>query len=202
MVRHYEQKVRAAKQEQTRLRIVEAAVELHGTIGPAATSLSAVAERAGVQRNTLYRHFPDERALIVACSGHYGEQHPFPGVEGWSDISDPVVRTGRGLRSLYAYFEEVEPMMRLVLRDAEVNSNVAEASGYWLEPLAEVRTALLAAWPRAARRKDLAAAVDLSINFHTWQTLVRGSRLTNTAAANLMATTLDCTTRHRQPGRS
>jgi AcrR family transcriptional regulator len=198
MARHYEQKVRAAKQEQTRRRIVEAAVELHGTIGPAATSLSAVAERAGVQRNTLYRHFPDERALIVACSGHYGEQHPFPGVEGWADIPDPVVRARQGLRSLYAYFEDVEPMMRLVLRDAEVNPNVAEASGDWVKPLAAIRTALLAAWPRAARRKELAAAVDLSISFHTWQTLVRGSGLTNTAAANLMACTLGCTTLSRR----
>jgi AcrR family transcriptional regulator len=194
MARHYEQTLRAAQQKQTRRRIVEAAVELHGTIGPAATSLSAVAERAGVQRNTLYRHFPDERALIHACSGHYGEQHPFPGVEGWGDLPDPVDRARHGLRKLFAYYEEVEPMMTLVLRDADVNPNVAEVSRHWTrEPLAGIRTTLLSAWPRATRRKELAAAVDLAISFHTWRTLVRGSGLTSKAGASLMATTLDCT---------
>ena len=103
MARKYEQKLRAEKQDETRRRIVEAAVELHGTVGPGATSLSAVAERAGVQRNTLYRHFPDERTLLFACSGHYSSQHPVPSTEGWSDIADPVERARHGLRALYAY---------------------------------------------------------------------------------------------------
>jgi AcrR family transcriptional regulator len=198
MARKYEQRRRAEKQEETRQRIVEAAVELHGTIGPAATSLSAVAERAGVQRNTLYRHFPDERALIFACSGHFGRQHPFPGVEGWSDIPHPVDRARQGLGTLYAYYEEVEPMMALVLRDADVNPNVAEVSRRWTgEPLDGIRTALLAAWPRTARRRELAAAVDLAIGFHTWRSLVRNSGLTARAAASLMASTLGCTLDHR-----
>jgi AcrR family transcriptional regulator len=198
MARKYEQRRRAEKQEETRQRIVEAAVELHGSIGPAATSLSAVAERAGVQRNTLYRHFPDERALIFACSGHFGQQHPFPGVEGWGDIPDPVDRARQGLRTLYAYFEEVEPMMALVLRDADLNPNVAEVSRRWTgEPLDGIRTALLSAWPRTARRRELVAAVDLAIAFHTWRSLVRRSGLTGKAAASLMASTLGCTVDQR-----
>ena len=64
--RKYEKKRRAELEADTRRRITETAVELHGTVGPARTSISAVAERAGVRRSTLYRHFPDEAALFDA----------------------------------------------------------------------------------------------------------------------------------------
>ena len=118
MARTYTLKRRAEQQSGTRQRIVDAAVALHGEIGPARSSLSQVAERAGVQRNTLYRHFPDERTLLFACSGHYSSQHPVPSTEGWSDIADPVERARHGLRALYAYYAETEAMMSLVVRDA------------------------------------------------------------------------------------
>ncbi len=188
MARKYEQRRRAEKQEETRQRIVQAAVELHQTIGPAGTSMSAVAGRAGVQRNTLYRHFPDDRALLMACSGHYREEHPLPDPSGWATIPDPVERLRHGLRELYAYYETTEEMTARVVRDAEVHPVVREVSTLRMSGATqEIAGVLLSAWPRGASRKSLVAAVTLALGFHTWQSLVRAGGLATRDAADLMA---------------
>ena len=118
--RKYELKKRADEMAQTRLRITEAAVELHGTIGPAFTTLSAVAERAGVQRHTVYRHFPTDAELFAACAGHYLEANPWPDPDPWRTISDPHQRLATALDALYAYYERTEQMFSKVFRDAEL----------------------------------------------------------------------------------
>jgi AcrR family transcriptional regulator len=193
MTRRYEQRRRAEQQEETRRRIVEAAVELHAATGPARTTLSAVAERAGVQRNTLYRHFPDERSLLYACSGLYSGQHPLPSPDGWVAIADPVERARNGLGELYAYWEQNEQMMANVIRDAEVDPVTREVQAHrTAEPMAALRGALLAPWPRGRGFKRLEAAVELALGFRTWQSLVRESGLTSAVAADLMATSLGC----------
>ena len=115
--RPYRMKARAERQAETRRRIVEAAVELHTTLGPAGTSISAIADRAGVQRHTVYAHFPDDEALFAACSSHWRELHPFPDPEGWESIADPRRRLRRALRELYAWYEAVEPDWALIRRD-------------------------------------------------------------------------------------
>jgi len=192
MTRKYEQRRRAEKQDETRQRIVEAAVELHGIHGPAKTTMSAVAERAGVQRNTLYRHFPDERSLLDACSSHFAIDRPVPSVDGWDAIEDPQARARHGLRVLYAYWEANEEMMANVLRDAELHPAVREVSELrWGPPLARIREALLGAWP-GRTSKRLAATVDLAMSFGAWQSLVRRSGLTSRAAADLMAEMIGC----------
>src|SRR5918996_4055938 len=88
--RPYRKRRRAELEDQTRLRITEAAVELHGRVGPARTTISAVADRAGVQRATVYRHFPDEDALFAACSGHWAAMNPSPDPSAWQAIRDPA----------------------------------------------------------------------------------------------------------------
>ena len=124
--RNYELKKRAVAQEATRRRIVEAAVELHEKFGPAQTSVSAIAERAGVQRHTYYRHFPDERSLALACSGLHIERKPPPDPEPWAEIDDPVERLATGLDELYRYYAADERMLTSVTRDAELDPLVRE----------------------------------------------------------------------------
>src|SRR5437660_5869322 len=109
--RPYRKKRRAELEEATRQRITESAVALHGTLGPSRTTLSAVAEHAGVRRSTLYRHFPDEAALFVACSGRWMSQHPLPDLEAWAAVSDPGERLRTALTELYAYYADTEPML-------------------------------------------------------------------------------------------
>src|SRR4029079_8695120 len=108
--RRYQLRKRADAMQDTRRRITEAAVELHGSVGPARTTLSAVAERAGVQRQTVSRHFPTDDDLFDACSGHFAATHPLPDLEAWRAIADPAERLGLALDELYAYYEGTEAM--------------------------------------------------------------------------------------------
>lgn len=185
MTRPYRLKARAERQEQTRQRIVEAAVELHTTVGPARTSVSAIAERAGVQRQTYYRHFPDEAALRLACSGLQQERDPFPDPERWAGIDDPARRLRRGLGDLYAYYERNETLLANLARDAEVDPPTREILALrFAPPLAAIRDSLAASLPRRSGRA--LAALDLALDFRTWQSLVRRSGLSRRQAVELM----------------
>src|SRR5215510_9850813 len=126
MARGYTLKKRAEQQAETRQRIVEAAVELHGSVGPSQTTFSMVAERAGVQRHTLYAHFPDERALLMACSGLVIERDPPPDASAWSGVADRQERLRTGLAALYAWFERNAELMACVQRDAEFHPATKE----------------------------------------------------------------------------
>ena len=141
--RKYELKKRAEEMAETHLRITEAAIELHGTVGPSRTTMSAVAKRAGVERRTLYRHFPTEADLFAACSTHYFAANPWPDLGSWRAIRDPHQRLERALDELYAYYERTEPMFSNVLRDAELvdfaRDAVAPLHAY-LEEAAEILT--------------------------------------------------------------
>lgn len=186
--RPYRQKVRAERQEQTRQRIIEAAVSLHLERGPAQTSINAIAERAGVNRVTIYRHFPDARTLLEACSAHARKIHPPPDLSGWRRIEDPRLRTEVGLTQLYDYFRRTESDWSNILRDAEVSPLVKEmAEKRRLAYLRDARDALLAAWPnRPTRRPLLRAVLGLATDFRTWQTLCRREALDDRTAVALM----------------
>ena len=126
MTRTYNLKRRAEQQAETRRRIVEAAVELHGSVGPALTTVSMVAERAGVQRHTLYAHFPDERSLFLACSGLAQERDPLPEAEPWRTIEDRNERLRVGLQAIYDWYGRNAELAACVLRDAEYHSLTKE----------------------------------------------------------------------------
>jgi AcrR family transcriptional regulator len=186
--RPYRQKVRAEHQAQTRQRIVEAAVALHLERGPAQTSINAIAERAGVNRVTVYRHFPDTRTLLEACSAHARRVNPPPDMRRWRTIDDPRHRTEVALTQLYDYFRRTEAGWANILRDAEVEPLVKEmAEKRRLADLREARDVLLAAWPkRPARRPLLRAVLGLAVDFRTWQTLCRREGLDDRTAVALM----------------
>jgi AcrR family transcriptional regulator len=186
--RPYRQKVRAERQEETRQRIIEAAVGLHLERGPAQTSINAIAERAGVNRVTVYRHFPDARTLLEACSAHARRVNPPPDLGRWRRIDDPRQRTEVALTQLYDYFRRTEAGWSNILRDAELVPLVKEmAEKRRLAYLREARDVLLAAWPRRpARRPLLRAVLGLAVDFRTWQTLCRREELDDRTAVALM----------------
>jgi AcrR family transcriptional regulator len=170
--RKYELKKRAEEMAETHLRITEAAIELHGTVGPSRTTLSAVAERAGVERRTLYRHFPTEADLFAACSTHYFTANPWPDLETWRAIRDPKQRLERALDELYAYYERTEPMFSNVLRDAELVDSARDAVAplrAYLEEAAEVLT--IGRPVRGRRRQLLERALRHALDFSTWHSL-------------------------------
>ena len=171
--RKYELKQRAERLEETRRRITEATVELHRTVGPAATQISEIARRAGVQRVTVYNHFPDEASLFAACSAHWRALHPAPDLEEWSRIEDSGERLRLALRALYAWYRETEPMTANILRDAETSPalratveaglghHMAQARGILAQPFNA----------RGHRRERIEAAVRAATDFHFWRAL-------------------------------
>ena len=186
--RPYIQKVRAEQQVQTRQRIVEAAVKLHLERGPAHTSIAAIAERAGVNRVTVYRHFPDARSLFEACSEHNRKVNPPPDMTPWRQIADPRRRTELALTQLYDYFRRNEDGWANILRDAEIEPIVKEmAEKKRMAYLREVRDVLLVGYPKRRTRGPLLRAVlGLAVDFRTWQTLVRREGLEDRTAVALM----------------
>jgi AcrR family transcriptional regulator len=185
--RPYRMKRRAEAQERTRLRITEAAVKLHGTVGPARTSISALAETAGVRRSTVYRHFPDEASLMAACSAHFVAENPYPDPRTWAEISDPDERLRTALSELYPHYGRVAPMLENILRDAAtvpvVHEQLAGFRGY-LEACAGVLMA--GRRTRGRARTRVAAAIGHALAFTTWRSLVREQRLDDREAAALM----------------
>jgi AcrR family transcriptional regulator len=177
--RTYELKARAERQEQTRARIIDAAIELHQTIGPAATTVTDIAARAGVGRVTFYRHFADEDDLARACSGHYFEQNPAPDLDSWLDVGDPGERLSIALAEVYAYHRATERMMSHVLVDARDHDVVAPYHALWRRA-ADV---LIQGRPeRGRRRAQLRAGIALALSFETWRTLVREQDLSDAEA--------------------
>jgi AcrR family transcriptional regulator len=185
--RTYELKRRAERQQETRRRIVEAAIELHATLGPSRTTVKAIAERAGVTRPTVYAHFPDDRSLLQACSGLVRETVPPPDPTAWRSVSDPGDRLATALRDLYGYYERLEPLLENVQRDAGAMPLVAEMNAYRVRYLEEIRDLLLEAWPpRGAARARLRRAIGHALEFRTWQSLVRRQGCRTDEAVELM----------------
>jgi AcrR family transcriptional regulator len=185
--RTYELKRRAERQEETRRRIVAAAVELHTTLGPSRTTVHAIAEKAGVTRPTVYAHFPDARSLLEACSGHVRATTPPPDPTAWRSIADPSERLETALRELYGYYERLEPLLENVQRDAAVMPLVAEMNAYRARHLEEIRDLLLQAWPtRGGARARLRRAIGHALEFRTWQSLVRRQGCATDEAVQLM----------------
>jgi AcrR family transcriptional regulator len=184
--RKYELKKRAEQVAETHRRITEAAIELHGSLGPSRTTLSAVAERAGVERRTLYRHFPTEAALFEACSAHYFTVNPWPDPDGWRAVRDPRKRLERALDELYAYYERTEPMFSSVLRDAETVDFARDAVAP-LDAFLDEAANVLAAGRRARgrRRQLLEGALRHAVAFSTWRSL-SGKGVTRPDAVKLM----------------
>ena len=201
MARKYQQKRRLEEQAKTRQRIVEAAVELHQTVGGRQATISAIAARAGVERLTVYRHFPDERSLFTACTTHYGAQHPLPDPAAWKAIADPRIRLRTALAAIYAYHRETEQMSIHAARDLQefpVRREVlAPVLAYW----GRVREILADGWTtEAARARQVDASVGHALSFQTWHSLVREQGISHAEAVELMVGMVWCATNASSEG--
>ena len=184
--RVYRKSKRAEQELVTRERITEAAVSLHQTLGPARTTVKAIAELAGVQRGTVYRHFADTETLFGACSASYSARHPAPDAAAWAAIVAPDTRLRRALSDLYAWYSEVEAMLSKVIRDVEVLPPMMQQE--FLASFAAMGEVLMAGRPERGRaRTRVSAAVAHAIDFSTWHSLTRAHGLRDDEAVRLMA---------------
>lgn len=188
--RKYTKTLRAENQEQTRERIVEAAMLLHETVGPAHTSIKAVAEQAGVQRLTVYRHFPDDISLFQACTSHWLELNPPPQPEIWSGTADPLQAIRLALQNFYRYYRQTQAMWRASYRDVDqvvaLQLPMQEFENY----LDQTQEALAGNWKIAKKKRDLfKKTLRHGLRFSTWESLQR-ENLSDTQMAELVITWL------------
>jgi AcrR family transcriptional regulator len=194
--RRYQKRLRAEMEAGTRRRITESAVELHGTLGPSRTSLSAVAEHAGVRRSTLYRHFPDEAALFAACTAHWMASNPVPDLGRWSAIDDPDERLRAALQELYSHYRRTEHMMENILRDEETMPTVKQMFGGFRDYIKTANETLMSGRRARGRARQLVlAATGHALAFATWRSLVREQGLDDSQAADLMCRLVDVASR-------
>jgi AcrR family transcriptional regulator len=185
--RKYELKQRALSKAETRRRIVDATVALHASLGPARTTISAIAERAGVQRLTVYRHFPDDRSLFEACGGQWMTEYPLPDASAWADIEDPAERLQVALSAIYAYFGSTEAATANFLRDLPELPLLQQAAAPVMQYWQSARDILARGWEARGERGDrLRAVIGHALEFDTWRSLVRCQGLADAEAAQLM----------------
>jgi AcrR family transcriptional regulator len=198
----YQLKKRAEREQETRLRIVRATVELHETVGPALTTRSAIAERAGVSRPTVYSHFPDELSLGKACSALGLSENPLPDPGMWEEIADPEKRLREALSELYDYFRRREGLLANILRDQEMphlkdDPDVREIMRPIVEHWERMQRALAMGWQihNSHTPPLLQGAIGLALDFQNWRTMVRKQGMTDEQAVELMARMVRCVRR-------
>jgi AcrR family transcriptional regulator len=193
MPRKYEMKRRAERMRETRRRIAEAAVELHRSVGPARTTVSAIAEKAGVQRHTYYAHFPELKDLYQACTAHHLERNPLPDPSRWAEISSPEERLRRALSEVYAYYGDNEALLTNVLRDTPLDPVLQENNVLLFRHWEAMRDTIADAFEASGERHEaLLAAIALALDLQTWRTLVRQQGLDDDRAVELMVGMVRC----------
>lgn len=172
---------------ETRNLIVEAAIDLHTTVGPARTTVSAIAAQAGVQRHTVYAHFPETVELFRACSGLWAERNPFPDITRWAAIEDPITRLAVALDEVYDYWERTDADLAAVFSGSERLPEMAEPLKAWGETLANAARALAAGWPGVEERgRCTRAAIAHALDLETWRSLVAKPGLPRSEGVALM----------------
>jgi AcrR family transcriptional regulator len=178
---------RAEQVDETRQRIVEAAVRLHGTVGPAATTIAGIAAEAGVTRLTVYRHFADDEALYAACSARWLSRQQLPEPDRWLRVANPADRLRAGLADLYRFYRQGEGMLTRLYRDkaalpetvrAGIETDDLNYREVMLEPFAAT----------GERRRRLRAVIGHSAAFATWRSLCIDNDLSDREAITAMTT--------------
>ena len=170
--RKYTQRQRAVQQAETRQRIIEAMVSLHQEFGPANTTVKAIAERAGVERLTVYRHFPDENTQLQACSSHYLQQHPPPDLDQWEHVEMPAQRVARALKAFYAYYRETAPMFRQSYRDVDAVPALRPILDAFEHQLDATCDGLMRGWGvRGRTARAMRRTLRHGLSFSTWASL-------------------------------
>jgi len=114
---------RSASPEETRERILVAAREVIGRKGKRGATTREIADVAGVNEATLFRHFGTKEALLVACARHFCGYVELAGVAAQltGDLSEDLLALAR---LMFARFEALGDMIRWSLVEQEYDHNV------------------------------------------------------------------------------
>lgn len=192
MVRRYRMKVRSQRLEETRRRIGKAVFELHSTIGPARATISGIAQQAGVDRVTVYRHFPDDRSLYRACLDHWTRERPLPDPESWIRIADGAARLRLALGEVYRHYEENEGLWSNGWRDLPHLPALMETDAPVFARFAAMQAALSQPWSTGPQAELASAWVAHALEFPTWESFVRRHRLTSAQLIVMVVKGIEC----------
>lgn len=184
--RKYTKTRRAEQQDETRAKIVEATVILHEELGPANTSIKAIAEKAGVQRLTVYRHFPDDASLFEACTTHFLGLHPPPNMAEWAEIDNASERSHTALLSFYRYYRRTEKMWSAAYRDVDKIEALQGPMSQFEAYIDQVSDDMVKAWNKTHNtKKQLRITLRHGLRFSTWQSL-KNTKLKDEKIAELV----------------
>ena len=183
--RRYVLKARGEQVAETKARITDAILQLHQELGPRHTTVSAIAERAGVERLTVYRHFEDDDAIYAACSQRYLEVHPPPQAEAWAGVMDPLLRTERGLQAIYGYFSRTAPLYARVYADVDEIPALAKVLAGFDAHLQSLADDLASTWKPDADASRRSVILRHAVGFATWQSF-ENLRVNDARKARLM----------------
>jgi AcrR family transcriptional regulator len=188
---------RAEQIEHTRQRIIDAAVHLHGTVGPAETTIAGIAREAGTTRLTVYRHFADEEAIFAACSAHWMSGQVPPKPDEWAEIADPIERVRAGLTDLYRFYRDGGSMLTRIHRDlAALPTSHRQVL---VERDRHHRDVLMKPFRAAAKdRRRLSAVLAHAVSFGTWRSLCIDNELSDSDAVEAMTALVAATASDRQ----
>jgi AcrR family transcriptional regulator len=193
VAREYKMVKRRDQVEETRRRIAKATYELHSTVGPALTTIAMVSDRAGVPRQTVYRNFGTQVELFRSCIAFGLEMHPLPDPAPWQSITDPAERLQVGLKQLYRWFEESEPVLTNVARDSGAVQEAAEVAQ---KPMSEVLQRIHATLSHGWEGSAVAPLLSLAVDFATWKKLRREQGMSSRAIAEMWLDLIRCRHHH------
>ena len=169
--RPYHQSRRAERTDETRTRVLDAVAALQEEVGPSRTTVSSIAERAGVQRLTIYRHFPDDRLRLEAGTSRWLSAHPLPGPPSPRDAPDPVTATEAALLNLFAYYRRTTRMWTSAYRDRAEVTEVGTPVALLEARLASIGDGLFHSWSSEVGGLEARALIGHALRFSTWQSL-------------------------------
>jgi AcrR family transcriptional regulator len=185
--RAYRKRRRAEHEAQTRGQITEAAVKLHGTVGPARTTITGIAAEAGVQRATVYRHFPDLESLFMSCSAYWASRNPPPDPDSWRRIDGAEKRLRHALTEVYDWYAWADPMLTNIFRDAPLVPASARAGANFERHFEALHAALMhGRRTRGRARARVDGAIGHALEFGTWRSLTHTQDLDTGEAVELM----------------
>ena len=188
--RRYRSDRRQAGVDETRRRIVGAAVALHAEQGAMATSFAQVAKRADVAVPTVYKHFPNQAALLQSCTGHVFACSPALGPEIYRGLATAEARLAALAKAAFAVHRFQAPWMRRGIHEAALMPDLAKIVD---EARSQFRRLVaLALEPRFAGRPPagLVALIEILLGFSAWQRLAEEAGLSQSGAEERAAAAL------------
>lgn len=183
--RQYSMEVRAAQAARTRERILDAALAGYRERGIGATSLQAVARRAGVSASTILNHFGSAEELARVVVRQLAETLKVPDDSDWAERGRSR-RIRRLVREMFAFYDRSAPWFEIFRAELNVDPALREGEAAFWQAIQDLYRRVFG---DALNDPHVRGAV-FGLTHPATVTALRASGLTPESAAELIASTL------------